>query len=262
MALEGSAESKRRAPLIDDYHLLTYQQLDSTNEEARRLAEGGGAHGAFIWTHAQSGGRGRRGRDWISQKGNLFVSALLSPDCEFGQFPQLSFVAAAAAHASVAPLLPDSDLKLKWPNDLLLEGEKLAGLLLESFETIDEETGELKRWAVVGLGMNIENAPAGMDLPATCLKHAGVDLISAKIVLSRFIHHFIEWYQLWQDHGFEPIRKYWMNHSLHKGQQVEVLVGEQFYSGKFVGLDETGNLLLKPKGAKEISLSAGEVLLS
>jgi len=73
------SRSKRRTPLIDDYHLLTYHELDSTNEEARRLAEGGGAHGAFIWAHNQTGGRGRMGREWISQEGNLFVSALLSP---------------------------------------------------------------------------------------------------------------------------------------------------------------------------------------
>ncbi len=261
MVIEGSVETKQRAPLIDDYHLLTYQQLDSTNDEARRLAEGGGAHGAFIWAHRQTDGRGRRSRDWVSQKGNLFVSALLSPDCEFEQFPQLSFVAACAAHASVAPLLPESELKLKWPNDLLLDGEKLAGLLLESFETIDEETGKLKRWAVVGMGMNIENAPAGMDLPATCLKHAGVELISAKIVLSRFIHHFIEWYQLWQDDGFEPVRKYWTNHCYHKGESVEVKIGDEMHRGEFVGLDETGNLLLKPKGSAVTIIAAGEVLL-
>ena len=251
---------RKKAPLIDDYHLLTYQQLDSTNNEARRLAEGGGAHGAFIWTHRQTAGRGRLGRDWISQSGNLFVSALLSPECELEQFPQLSFVAAAAAHASIAPLLPDAELKLKWPNDLLLDDQKLAGLLLESFETIDEE-GETKRWAVIGLGMNIERAPVQMELPATSLKQAGVELISAKIVLSRFIHHFIEWYQLWQDEGFESIGKYWMNHCHHKGKKMDVMVGEEFYTGDFVRLDAQGELILKTTMGDEISLSAGEVLL-
>lgn len=253
-------ESRRRTPLIDDYHLLTYDELDSTNEEARRLAEGGGAHGAFIWTHRQTAGRGRYDRAWISQDGNLFVSVLLSPECDLEQLSQLSFVAAAAAHASVSPLLADSELSLKWPNDLLLEGNKLAGLLLQSFETETEEGGR-RRWVVVGLGMNIERAPADMELPATCLKQAGVELISAKIVLSRFIHHFIEWYELWQEDGFEPVRKYWTNHSAHKDEALQVLVGEEFLHGQFAGLDEVGNLLLRPEGGEVMTIAAGEVLL-
>jgi len=257
----GDKPERKRVPLVNDYHLLTYQQLDSTNDEARRLAEGGGAHGAFIWALNQVDGRGRRGNDWVSQKGNLFVSALLQPQCDLNILPQLSFVAAAAAHASVAPVLPASDLKLKWPNDLMLSGEKLAGLLLESFETKDEETGETKRWAVVGLGMNIENAPANLEKPATCLRHAGVELISAKIVLSRFIHHFVEWYELWQDDGFAPIKKYWMNYALHKEEPMEILTGDEFYTGTFDGLDDSGNLLLKEKDGTIKTITAGEVLL-
>ncbi len=252
---------RKRVPLVDDYHLLTYQHLDSTNDEARRLAEGGGAHGAFIWALNQMDGRGRRGNEWVSQRGNLFVSALLQPECEFKNLPQLSFVAAAAAHASVAPVLPAAELKLKWPNDLMLGGAKLAGLLLESFETIDEDTGETKRWAVIGLGMNIENAPANLERPATCMRHAGVELISAKIVLSRFIHHFVEWYELWQDDGFEPIKKYWLNHALHKDEPMEVLMGDECIMGTFAGMDDTGSLLLKEKTGEVRTISSGEVLL-
>lgn len=260
MAVKDTPERKR-VPLVNDYHLLTYQQLDSTNEEARRLAEGGGAHGAFIWALRQTHGRGRKGKDWISQKGNLFVSALLQPECDLTILPQLSFVAAAAAHASVAPVLPAGDLTLKWPNDIMLGGEKLAGLLLESFQTIDEETGEMKRWAVIGLGMNIENAPANMEKPATCLRHAGVELISAKIVLSRFIHHFVEWYELWQDDGFTPVKKYWSNYAMHKGEPMEVRTGNDFNSGVFNGIDDAGNLLLKAKDGTIKTIAAGEVLL-
>ena len=260
MAVEEQPKRKR-VPLVNDYHLLTYQQLDSTNQEARRLAEGGGAHGAFIWALNQSTGRGRRGNDWVSQRGNLFVSALLQPECDLSVLPQLSFVAAAAAHASVAPVLPASDLKLKWPNDVMLSGEKLAGLLLESFETRGEETNEKKRWAVVGLGMNIENSPSNLEQPATSLRHAGVELISAKIVLSRFIHHFVEWYELWQDDGFEPIKKYWMNYALHKDEMMEIRTGNDFNVGTFSGLDDSGNLLLKQEDGTLLPIVAGEVLL-
>ncbi len=259
MAIKNKSKGKKRIPLIDDYHLLSYEQIDSTNMEARRLAEGGGAHGAFIWALQQTDGRGRGSKSWVSQNGNLFTSALLAPDCDFALYPQLSFVAAAAAHASIAPLLPQAKLQLKWPNDVMLDGKKLAGLLLESFE-ITNDFGIKKRWAVIGLGMNIEHSPTQVDNPATSLKQAGVELISAKIVLSRFIHHFTQWYELWQDEGFAPVRKYWMNYAMHKGTEMEVRVGNDFHQGTFVGLDKNGNLELKTKHGK-IALSAGEVIL-
>lgn len=255
------AKNSNRTPLVDDYHLLNYQSLDSTNEEAKRLAHGGGKHGAFIWAHKQTDGRGRRGRGWVSNSGNLFVSSLLSPNCALKILPQLSFVAAVAIHASIVPLLPDAEFVLKWPNDLLLDNDKLAGLLLESFEIIDEETGEQKRWAVIGLGLNIENCPNDTQIPATCLKDAGVELISAKIVLARFIHNFIEWYELWQNDGFAPIAKYWMKHCAHKGKVIEVVLGDDTHKGMFEGLDDDGNLLLKKDDGKVITISAGEVLL-
>jgi BirA family biotin operon repressor/biotin-[acetyl-CoA-carboxylase] ligase len=253
---------KRTTPLIDDYHLLSYESIDSTNAEARRLAEGGGAHGAFIWAHSQSLGRGRKQRDWISQPGNLFVSALLKPECEFAEFPQLSYIAAVASYASVAPLLDEHDLALKWPNDLFLNGKKLAGILCESFET-ENEQDERSRWLTVGLGMNIESAPKdpGLNHPAICLKDVGVELISAKIVLSRFIHHFIEWYQLWQQDGFETVSRYWVRHCLHQDETLTVLVDGESVTGQFVGLDQQGDLRLMIAGGEERLVSAGEVIL-
>lgn len=257
--------SKRRVPLIDDYHLLTYHEVDSTNEEAKRLAIGGASHGAFIWSLRQSAGRGRRGRDWISHEGNLFTTALLEPGCNIDRLPQLSFVAAIAARKSIAPLLEDdSVLQFKWPNDLLLNGKKLAGLLLESIETLDED-GKQQRWAMIGLGMNIESAPDHLSdaaQQATYLKAAGVELVSAKIVLSRFIHHFIEWYGIWQEQGFGAIRKEWLEHCAHHDKAIEVHLGKDRMNGVFCGLDSRGNLRLQMVGEDEPRvIPAGEVML-
>src|SRR6185369_15125350 len=128
--------------LLNDYHLLSYDELDSTNEEAKRLAEGGGAHGAVIWAKRQTEGRGRMGRLWVSAEGNLFCSILLNPQCEQEICAQLSFVAAVAAAEALNSIIPDDEEKIscKWPNDILLGSKKIGGILLESFETPDITT--------------------------------------------------------------------------------------------------------------------------
>lgn len=257
--------SKRSVPLIDDYHLLTYEEVDSTNEEAKRLALGGGAHGAFLWSLRQTNGKGRKGREWISHDGNLFVSVLLQPGCNFDRMPQLSYVAAMAAHQTIHPLLSEEDqpkLRFKWPNDLLFDEQKLAGILLESIETTDELDGSRQRWAIVGLGMNIESCPDQLEYPATYLKELGLELVSAKIILSRFIHHFIHCYSQWQKEGFRPVREAWMQHCLHHDQFMSVKVGDQQIHGQFDRLDSRGNLVLKDKNGEEQAIAAGEVILS
>ncbi len=254
------AIKKRKALLIDDYHLLSYEELDSTNAEARRLAEGGAVHGAFIWALRQTDGRGRNGRKWISAEGNLFASILLSPDCDISEIAQLSFVSAIAVRESIAPLLPEPELLLcKWPNDLLLAGKKLGGILLESFETVID--GYRKRWVVVGVGVNIDSCPEDEDIQATFLKEAGVELVSAKIVLSRFIHHFLQWYEIWRMEGFAHIRKYWLANCAGLGEQIYVQLPTETMSGKFTTVDEDGHLCLQLQSGIVKKISAGDVFL-
>src|ERR1700733_4426211 len=129
-----AAKHKHPSNLLNDYHLLSFDTLDSTNEEAQRLAKGGGCHGAVIWAKKQTEGKGRMGRSWISSDGNLFVSVLLQPDKPLREFTQLSFVAAVATLESLEPLLEKGKLQCKWPNDILLDGKKVGGILLESFQ--------------------------------------------------------------------------------------------------------------------------------
>lgn len=241
--------------LIDDFHLLSYDEVDSTNDEARRLAEGGASHGAFLWAKRQSAGRGRMGRRWVSEEGNLFVSVLLHPPVEAERLSELSFVSALAARDTLLPIVDETlALQLKWPNDVLLGERKVGGVLLESFRT---ENGTL--WAVVGLGINIEHYPAEVMFPATCLKEAGVQIVSAKIVLSRFIHHFIQHYDAWMDEGFAPVRAQWRKYGWRMGEELQVTTGEGCVRGRFEDIDERGRLrLAMPDGARRI-ISAGDV---
>jgi BirA family biotin operon repressor/biotin-[acetyl-CoA-carboxylase] ligase len=248
--------------LLNDYHLLSYDELDSTNDEARRLAEGGGSHGAVIWAKRQTAGRGRMGRLWVSAEGNLFCSLLLTPHCSHEEAAQLSFVSAVAVVETLRPIIPDNgELSCKWPNDILYNGKKIGGILLESFETPSQSPGEKEntRWVVVGVGINIDSCPTQTDLPATYLKQAGVEIISAKIVLSRFIHHFITEYDIWAQKGFAPIRRKWMEYAFRQGQSIEVRLPNETHTGIFEGIDEKGQLMLKPTGKKRLCVSAGDV---
>jgi BirA family biotin operon repressor/biotin-[acetyl-CoA-carboxylase] ligase len=247
--------------LLNDYHLLSYDELDSTNDEARRLAEGGGSHGAVVWAKRQTEGRGRMGRLWVSAEGNLFCSLLLAPHCDAQTAAQLSFVTAVAVIETLKPIIDEGTLSCKWPNDILLDGKKIGGILLESFETADMHPGHDKmvRWVIVGVGINIDTCPENTDIPATYLKAAGVEIISAKIVLSRFIHHFITQYDLWAKKGFAPIRKQWMEHAFRVGKSIEVRLPKETHIGVFEGIDTSGALQLKPAGSKRISINAGDV---
>jgi len=244
--------------LIEDYHLLSYDVLDSTNEEAKRLAAGGGAHGAVIWAKRQTSGRGRMGREWVSAEGNLFVSVLLSPPKPLADCSQLSFVAALAAAETLEGIVDDKDISCKWPNDVLCGGKKIGGILLEAFTTMDE-FGKERQWVVVGVGINVDSHPEHVMFPATCLRQEGVEIISAKIVLSRFIHNFIHEYDIWVKKGFVPVHKAWMERAYRLGHATEVIVGENQLDGVFDGIDPSGRLLLKAPSGAITGITAGDV---
>lgn len=248
---------KAESNLIEDYHLLSYDALDSTNEEAKRLAAGGGAHGAVIWAKRQSAGRGRMGREWVSAEGNLFVSVLLAPPKDLADCSQLSFVASVAA-AETLEAIVEKEITCKWPNDVLCGGKKIGGILLEAFTTMDE-FGKERQWVVVGVGINVDSYPEHVMFPATSLRESGVEIISAKIVLSRFIHNFIHQYDAWVKKGFVPIHKAWMQRAYRLGHQTEVIVGDSQLDGVFEGVDPSGRLLLKAKSGAITGITAGDV---
>jgi BirA family biotin operon repressor/biotin-[acetyl-CoA-carboxylase] ligase len=251
-----STKQKNPSNLLNDYHLLSFDTLDSTNEEGKRLAKGGGCHGAVIWAKHQTDGRGRLGRTWVSSEGNLFVSVLLQPEKPLAELSQLSFVAAVSVIESLEALVPkDHRLQCKWPNDILLNDRKLGGILLESFQT-PECT---KPWVVVGVGVNVDSFPPRTEFPATCLKEAGVELVSAKIILSRFIHHFIDCYNVWNVKGFAQTRKKWSNVAWGMDQRLCARLEGGNIEGICHGIDASGSLLLKLDNGKKHQVHAGDV---
>jgi BirA family biotin operon repressor/biotin-[acetyl-CoA-carboxylase] ligase len=243
--------TNQNSNFIDDYHLLNYDVLDSTNEEAKRLALAGGQHGAVIWSLMQTEGKGRSGNSWHSISGNLHFSLLLRPNVEVQTLPQLSFVTSLAMFRAIRTIT-DADILIKWPNDLLLDGKKIAGILLETVITDNNP------WVIIGVGVNIEDYPRDTKYPAISLKESGVEIISAKIVLSRFLNMFESLYDEWCERGFQHIRQQWLAHAAFLHEIITLQYGEEKLSGEFTSIDEFGQIMLRTETGLKI-LPAGEV---
>jgi BirA family biotin operon repressor/biotin-[acetyl-CoA-carboxylase] ligase len=209
-----------------------HDTIDSTNEEARRLAASGETGPLWITAHEQTAGRARRGRDWISNPGNLYATLLLPPEGPVEQRAQLSLVAGVAAAEAVAAFA--DNVALKWPNDVLIGGEKVAGLLLESFGGA----------VAIGFGVNLAHAPNGTEFPATSIA-ALTKAPAPDEALAELARQWDAWYDIWRHQGFAPVRIAWLAraHGLGEGLRVRLSDGEM--TGTFVGLDNDGALLLR-----------------
>lgn len=236
-----------------DFQILEYDSLASTNDEAKRLAEEGGRDGLVIRADAQTAGRGRQGREWVSGDGNLFASLVLRPEVPIGQTVTLPFVAAVALGDMLVPKLdPAQGPGYKWPNDVLVDDKKVAGILLESGGS---RSG---LWVVIGIGLNLVSCPEDAMVPATSLKEAGIDWAPDE-ALDNFLKGFGRLYPVWQAHGFPPIRRSWLKRARHLGETVEVARGDTHLTGIFEDMDETGALNLRLKDGTLETITAGDV---
>lgn len=236
--------------------VAAYDVLPSTNDEAARLARSGAPEGTVVWALRQTAGRGRRGRSWTSAEGNLFVSIILRPQASPARAAELSFVAAVAAAEAVDALNPGgSPAMCKWPNDVLLSGGKIAGILLES------EAGEdgSVAWVVVGLGVNLAGCPLDVERPAAALPMAAAPSAALEILLPAFDRA----YALWRNEGFAPIRAQWLARAAGVGQPISVRLAHETIDGVFHGLDSDGVLLLDVgRGNSLRRITAGDVFFA
>jgi BirA family transcriptional regulator, biotin operon repressor / biotin---[acetyl-CoA-carboxylase] ligase len=237
------------------FRLVRFPVLDSTNEEGKRQAEAGADGGLILWADTQTAGRGRRGRTWISPEGGLYFSLLLRPTCSPSVAAQLSFVSAIALADAVRPTLTQPDLlALKWPNDVLIDGKKIAGILLES----GTKTGTLD-WLVVGVGLNIAAHPESADYPATSLNAHASAAIRTVEILDDIVRAFEKWYQVWSLDGFEPVRTAWLQSARGLDQPIAVRLPKETLHGVFRGLGPDGALRLELPNEGERTIPAGDV---
>jgi BirA family biotin operon repressor/biotin-[acetyl-CoA-carboxylase] ligase len=229
------------------YRRKDYAELDSTNEEARRLAEAGEATPLWITAARQTAGRGRRGRAWDMAEGNLAATLLLRPEASQAVAGQLSFAAALAVAEMVQHFAPAA-VTVKWPNDVLAEGRKIAGILLEGGTD----------WLAIGIGINLAHHPEGTSFPATSLPQLGIAPPSCDAALTVLAARFAHWYDAWMENGFEALRAAWLKRASGLGAPITARLPHETRQGVFEGIDASGALLLK-EGAGVRAIAAGEV---
>ncbi len=241
--------------LPEGFRLHRHETLGSTNDEARRLARDGAPEGTLVWSLAQTAGKGRRGRPWMSPPGNLYFSLVQRPEIPPAQAVQLGFVAAIALGDALDRLAgPVLRLRYKWPNDLLIDGRKIAGILLES-ETAAANAAD---FVVIGIGVNLISAPRDVEFPATSLAEAGCVGVTPQQQLEAFAQCFAGWAGRWREEGFAPVRAAWLKRASGLGEDIRVRLERQTLDGRFLDLDHDGALLLDgAEGRRRIA--AGEV---
>ncbi len=240
-------------------HIWRIKKLDvttSTNDEAKRGAAANEREGLVIWARRQTAGRGRHGRLWESPEGNLHISILLRPGCDIAHVPRYSFVAALAMRDTVQALLPQAPVKLKWPNDVLADGKKIGGILLESSAAPNNRV----LWIVAGIGLNVAYHPADALYPATSLGAAGASSTELEEILEILLNRFFYWKDLMEKQGFAPIREAWLA-AAQKGI-VSVRLPDKTIEGEFATLDPNGNLVLRLEDDKKQVISAGDVFFA
>ncbi|MDP4796824.1 MAG: biotin--[acetyl-CoA-carboxylase] ligase [Rhodospirillales bacterium] len=229
------------------YNLIAFESVGSTMVEARKLAEQGegvAPDGTLVWAREQTEGRGRRGNTWDSPKGNFYSSLIVRPDVMVARAAELSFVTGCAVFDTIGELCePGLECRLKWPNDVLLSDEKIAGLLLET----KAEAGKPVDYVIIGLGVNLKSNPDDTPYPTTNFLAQG-QIIPDTVFLESYARHFMDWATRWVEDGFEPIRQQWRWRAKGIGKEITVRLANENLVGIFEDIDEDGSLLLSQNG--------------
>jgi BirA family biotin operon repressor/biotin-[acetyl-CoA-carboxylase] ligase len=232
--------------------LIACETVGSTNADALGFARAGERGPLWITAREQTAGRGRRGRDWVSEPGNLYATLLLTDPAPPERAAQLSFVAALAVHDAIlacAPALAPR-LSFKWPNDVVLGGAKLAGILIEA-----EGTRPLA--VAIGIGVNCRHHPVATETPATDLAAAGAAVTAEGLfeaLSAAMLHRLREW-----GGGFAAIRSDWLARAHQAGAELRARLGARELTGRFETLDESGRLMLRLQDGSLETIAAGEV---
>ena len=240
------------------WHINFSDSAPSSNDLALAAlnAHGKQAAGTCFVVGEQTKGRGRLGRQWTSRPGDgLYLSAILCPDAPRVLWPSLSFAVSLAVHNMLADAIRDTDaqLRLKWPNDVLINGGKIAGILLEASE----------RGVVAGCGINLVNAPidASQKHPATALDRFCPDgqMHSAGELAFRLVHKPAECYEMWQDKGHQAVIANWQRHCSMIGQNVQIQTPARLIEGRCEAIGEEGQLVVCDSAGHQHFITAGDV---
>jgi BirA family transcriptional regulator, biotin operon repressor / biotin---[acetyl-CoA-carboxylase] ligase len=254
------------------YRLRGFDTIGSTNTEAIEAASAGDAGGIWFAARQQSAGRGRRGRQWASPHGNLAATLLMVPDTDPTLSATLGFVAGVSLNRALSSILPNGVVKLgidgadgideghaarialKWPNDVLADGAKLAGILLEAHKLNDG-----RHAIAIGFGVNAVAAPQGLPYPATSLLDLGTTR-SAEEIFEALSDAWVDIFALWQDgRGIAEVLKLWRSAAAGIGAPVAVNQNGATVRGVFETIDDAGRLIVRADDDSRIAITAGDV---
>jgi BirA family transcriptional regulator, biotin operon repressor / biotin---[acetyl-CoA-carboxylase] ligase len=243
----------------ENYRVLVYDELDSTMDEARRQIAQGVATPFWIIAARQTKGRGRRNRVWTSSAGNLFCTLVLNPETTVAEAAKLSFLTALSVGESLDQFTRNPlRIRFKWPNDVLLDGAKVAGVLLEAES---HPAGPLV-WLSIGIGVNLAHYPENTEWPATSLAASGIESPHPHAVLEALAARFAHWLERWRREGFAPVKTAWLDRAARVGEKIEVRLDKETLHGIFSTLDDSGALVLTGADGAIRLVSAGDVFFS
>ena len=238
----------RRPAWPDGHARLILEEAASTQDLARAEARAGRVGPLWIMARRQTAGRGRRGRVWTAPEGNLSCTVMLRPEATAGVAAGYGFVAALAMAALVEAAAPRSRVEIKWPNDVVLDGGKVSGVLLES-----EGAGARIDWLAIGMGVNLAAHPPPDPegtLPPTSIAATGAAPPSPEAALSVLAAAFARHAARFEAEGFGPIRDAWLARAFRLGQPIEARLPGETVRGRFADLDATGALVLHVAGGE------------
>lgn len=236
------------------YRLRAFETIGSTNAEALALGRAGEPGRLWVVSDRQTAGRGRRGSAWSTPPGNLAASLLLDTAVPPAAAATLGFVAGIALRRALETVAGGrARYSLKWPNDVLADGAKLAGILLET------EAAPRGRIVVVGIGVNVTAFPADLPYAATSLAKLG-EQVTAEGVFRALSESWIECERVWDEgRGMARIRELWLDGAAGLGRPISVRLGAQTVDGFFETVDEAGQLILRRADGAARAIAAGEV---
>ena len=234
-----------------------YNITDSTNIRAKQLGDEGAPHGTLVTADQQSAGRGRRGRGWESPPGcSVYMSILLRPDIPPVKAPMLTLVMALSVAGSLKDCT-DLDVQIKWPNDIILKGKKLVGILTEMSTEID-----YINHVVIGVGINVnmEYLPEGIRDKATSLRLATGHVVRRSELIASTMKQFERYYGLFlESRNLESMREEYNQLLVNRGKEVRILGGKEEYNAVALGINSEGELLVRREDGSEEAVFAGEV---
>ncbi|WP_264718969.1 biotin--[acetyl-CoA-carboxylase] ligase [Wolbachia endosymbiont (group A) of Lasioglossum morio] len=233
----------------EGFHIHHYKEVSSTNKEALDLIDKGISNETIIIADKQTEGRGRTGKSWVSPEGNFYASLIINQETDVSKLTELTFVTALAVGNTILSFINGLNLQYKWPNDVLIDGKKISGILLEKRSN--------SNWLIIGIGINVNHAP----LPGTtCISNYG-ESVSNMDLLKELIINFNKLRKQWLFDGFYAIREMWLKKAFKMNEQISVKLADKLYEGIFADIDKSGKLVLQQKDGSLIYFDAGELFI-